>query len=62
MAATASRYASRSMLAGARHSNNLARALVCVVLRQYGSKITKTQPRTWFDDIGVQLYGSKDTL
>jgi len=55
-------YADKSLLAGARHSNNLARALVYHVMRQYSSRITKTQPRTWFDDIGVQTFGTRQAV
>eukprot|EP00959_Pyramimonas_sp_CCMP1952_P097962 2047422-Pyramimonas_sp.AAC.1 len=51
-------YAQRSLLAGSRHSNKLARTLIYRVVKAMNSQVKMVQPRTWFDDIGLRAVGS----
>ena len=55
-------YADRSPIAGARRSNNLARAFVYYVMRQCSGRISETRPRARFDDTGVQTFGAEEAV
>ena len=50
--------AGRSLLAGSRHSNNIARALVYVTVISHLNEAPRSTPRIWFDDISLRATGS----
>ena len=47
-----------SLLAGSRHANNLARAVVYKVLESVTTMEPRAMPRAWFDDVSTSAYGS----
>eukprot|EP00975_Prorocentrum_lima_P037904 7975167-Prorocentrum_lima.AAC.1 len=50
--------ATKSLLAGSRHSNQLARALLYAVLEQHAHALPSVRLRAWFDDMSVQIRGT----
>eukprot|EP00959_Pyramimonas_sp_CCMP1952_P416744 8730940-Pyramimonas_sp.AAC.1 len=57
--------ADRSILAGSRHSNNVAKTVVYAVLSHMmdvASALPKPMPRAWFDGICIKVVGSKEAV
>ena len=54
--------ATRSLLAGSRHANNLARAVVYKVLETVTTVAPRALPRAWFDDVSTSMYGSPQAV
>ena len=53
------RVADRSILAGSRHSNSIAKTVVYRALHKHASAVPAALPRAWFDDISVRVKGSR---
>ena len=55
-------YVDRSLVAGSRHANNLARATMYQILHRMHYQVPSVMPRAWFDDVELNAKGSTGTV